>query len=74
MCPPWNETLAAALRSKSAQQLAEACQQVPPRQWWKAFAEAYPLGSRRPETEGSADGEGRAGSQGATRPEEARRH
>jgi len=40
--PPWIETSAAALRSKSARQLAEACQQVPPRQWWKAFAEAYP--------------------------------
>lgn len=40
--PPWIETSAAALGSKSARQLAEACQQVPPRQWWKAFAEAYP--------------------------------
>jgi putative hydrolases of HD superfamily len=40
--PPWIETSAAALRSESARQLAEACQQVPPRQWWKAFAESYP--------------------------------
>jgi putative hydrolases of HD superfamily len=31
--PPWIETSAAALRSTSARQLAEACQQVPPRQW-----------------------------------------
>ena len=40
--PPWIETSAAALRSQSARRLAEACQQVPPRQWWKAFAESYP--------------------------------
>jgi putative hydrolase of HD superfamily len=40
--PPWIETSAAALRSRSALRLAEACQRVPPRQWWKAFAEAYP--------------------------------
>jgi putative hydrolase of HD superfamily len=33
--PPWI-TSAAALRSESARQLGEACQQVPPRQWWKA--------------------------------------
>jgi putative hydrolase of HD superfamily len=39
--PPWI-TSAAALRSESARQLGEACQQVPPRQWWKAFAESYP--------------------------------
>jgi hypothetical protein len=40
--PPWIETSAAALRSPSARRLAEACQQIPPRQWWKAFAESYP--------------------------------
>jgi 5'-deoxynucleotidase YfbR-like HD superfamily hydrolase len=40
--PPWIETSAAALQSSSARQLAEACQQVPPRQWWKDFAESYP--------------------------------
>jgi putative hydrolases of HD superfamily len=40
--PPWIETSAAALRSESARQLAEVCQQVPPRQWWKAFAESHP--------------------------------
>src|SRR5512132_1864695 len=40
--PPWIETSAAALRSKSARRVAEACQQIPPRQWWKAFAESYP--------------------------------
>jgi putative hydrolase of HD superfamily len=40
--PPWIETSAAALRSQSARQVADACQQIPPRQWWKAFAEAYP--------------------------------
>jgi hypothetical protein len=46
---------AAALRSQSARRLAEACQQVPPRQWWKAFAEAYPrlVNPRRPPTEPS---------------------
>jgi putative hydrolase of HD superfamily len=40
--PPWIETSAAALQSTSAKLLAEACQQVAPRDWWKAFAEAYP--------------------------------
>jgi putative hydrolase of HD superfamily len=40
--PPWIETSAAALQSPSAKQLAEPAQQVPPSQWWKAFAEAYP--------------------------------
>jgi putative hydrolase of HD superfamily len=40
--PPWIETSAAALQSASARRLAEACQQIPPRQWWKAFAESYP--------------------------------
>jgi putative hydrolase of HD superfamily len=40
--PPWIETSAAALQSSSARQLADACQRVPPRQWWKAFAESYP--------------------------------
>jgi putative hydrolases of HD superfamily len=40
--PPWIETSAAALRSESARRLAADCQQVPPRQWWKALAEAHP--------------------------------
>ena len=40
--PPWIETSAAALQSSSARRLAEACQQVAPSQWWRAFAEAYP--------------------------------
>jgi putative hydrolases of HD superfamily len=40
--PPWIETSAAALRSESARRLAAVCQQVPPRQWWKALAEAHP--------------------------------
>jgi putative hydrolase of HD superfamily len=53
--PPWIETSAAALQSRSARRLAEVCQQVPPRQWWKAFAEAYPRppagpGRRSPES------------------------
>ena len=55
--PPWIETSAAALHSPSARQLAEACQQVPPRQWWKAFAEAYPrlVNPRRQPTEPAHD-------------------
>jgi putative hydrolases of HD superfamily len=40
--PPWIETSAAALQSSSARQLAKACQQVAPSQWWRAFADAYP--------------------------------
>jgi putative hydrolase of HD superfamily len=40
--PPWIETSAAALQSPSARRLAEACKKVPPRQWWKAFADSYP--------------------------------
>jgi putative hydrolases of HD superfamily len=44
--PPWIETSAAALRSESARQLAEVCRQVPPRQWWKAFAESYPRAAK----------------------------
>jgi putative hydrolases of HD superfamily len=74
--PPWIETSAAALRSESARQLAEACQQVPPRQWWKAFAEAYPqlVTPRRQPAEaaqGEADSEGEPD---RSRPEEARKH
>jgi putative hydrolases of HD superfamily len=38
----WIETSAAALQSPSARQLAEACQQLPPSQWWRALAEAHP--------------------------------
>jgi len=45
--PPWIETSAAAPQSPSARQLAEVCQQVPPRQWWQVFAESYPK-PRRP--------------------------
>jgi putative hydrolase of HD superfamily len=38
---PWVETSAAALRTVSAKRLAEACQQVPPSEWWRPFVEAY---------------------------------
>jgi putative hydrolase of HD superfamily len=38
---PWVETSAAALRTVSAKRLAEACQQVAPGEWWRAFVEAY---------------------------------
>ena len=73
--PPWIETSAAALRSKSARQLAEACQQVPPRQWWKAFAESYP---RPVKTSGESVQPAQEGSDrsqpGASEPEEARRN
>ena len=74
--PPWIETSAAALRSESARQLAEACQQVPPRQWWKAFAEAYP-GLVAPRRQPAAASQGEANSEGEpdrSRPEEARKH
>jgi putative hydrolase of HD superfamily len=39
--PPWVETSAAALRTVSAKRLAEACQRVPPGEWWRPFVEAY---------------------------------
>jgi len=38
---PWEETSAASLRTVSAKRLAEACQQIPPGAWWRAFVEAY---------------------------------
>jgi putative hydrolases of HD superfamily len=38
---PWVETSAAALRTVSAKRLAEACQQVPPGEWWRTFVESY---------------------------------
>jgi len=38
---PWVETSAAALRTVSAKRLAEACQHVPPSEWWRPFVEAY---------------------------------
>jgi putative hydrolases of HD superfamily len=72
--PPWIETSAAALQSRSARQLAEACQQVPPRQWWKAFAESYPRPAKpskeslRPAKEPSDHSRS-----GTSEPEEARR-
>jgi putative hydrolases of HD superfamily len=53
--PPWIETSAAALRSSSARQLAEACQQVPPRRWWKAFAESYPKSLKTPSRSSAQD-------------------
>jgi putative hydrolase of HD superfamily len=74
--PPWIETSAAALRSTSARQLAEACQQVPPRQWWKAFAEAYPrlVSPRRQPAEPSDAGMDAGGEPDRSRPEEVRKH
>ncbi len=73
--PPWIETSAAALQSASARQLAEACQQVPPRQWWKAFAESYPkpLKVSRPSTTPAQDQLSNQTRPGASEPEEARR-
>jgi putative hydrolases of HD superfamily len=74
--PPWIETSAAALQSKSARQLAEACQQVPPRQWWKAFAEAYPrlVNPRQQPAESSDAGTTAEGEPDRSRPEEVRKH
>jgi putative hydrolase of HD superfamily len=40
--PPWIETSAAALQSIFAKRLAEIARRLPPGQWWKAFADAYP--------------------------------
>jgi putative hydrolase of HD superfamily len=71
--PPWIETSAAALQSPSARQLAEACKQVPPRQWWKAFAESYP---RPLKTTAQSSTGGRSRNQprpGKPEPEEAHR-
>lgn len=74
--PPWIETSAAALRSQSARQLAEACQQVPPRQWWKAFAESYPrlVNPRRQPTEPSDGGVDAEGGPDRSKPEEVRKN
>ncbi len=73
--PPWIETSAAALQSGSARQLAEACQQVPPRQWWKAFAESYPtpLKTSGPSTAPAQDRSSDRSRRGSSEPEEARR-
>ncbi len=40
---PWIETSLRALVSDSAKRLAQECLHVQPRDWWKAFADAYPL-------------------------------
>jgi putative hydrolase of HD superfamily len=73
--PPWIETSAAALQSSSARQLAEACQQIPPRQWWKAFAESYPrpLKASRPSITPTQDQPSNQTRGGSSEPEEARR-
>jgi putative hydrolase of HD superfamily len=73
--PPWIETSAAALQSASARQLAEACKQVPPRQWWKAFAESYPrpLKASRPSITPAQDQPSNQTRGGSSEPEEARR-
>ncbi len=39
--PPWVETSAAGLHSQSARRLADACQQISPKEWWKPLNEAY---------------------------------
>jgi putative hydrolase of HD superfamily len=39
--PPWIETSAAGLQTESGRRLAEAAQQVPPKQWWKTFVENF---------------------------------
>jgi 5'-deoxynucleotidase YfbR-like HD superfamily hydrolase len=44
--PSWIETSVNGLQTSSARRLADVCQQVPPKQWWKAFAEAYPSHDR----------------------------
>jgi len=51
--PPWVETSAARLRTPSAQQLAKACQDVPPKEWWRPFVEAY--GRPGPDGDGGRD-------------------
>jgi putative hydrolase of HD superfamily len=75
--PPWIETSAAALQSSSARQLAQACQEVPPRQWWKAFAESFPKPLNRTWPLGAPaqarDRSSRRSRQGSSDPEEARR-
>jgi putative hydrolase of HD superfamily len=71
--PPWIETSAAALQSPSARQLAEACQQVPPRQWWKAFAESYPKPLKRTTQSSAQDQPSNQARRASSQPEEARR-
>jgi putative hydrolases of HD superfamily len=68
--PPWIETSAAALQSPSARQLAEACQRVPPRQWWKAFVESYPTPLK---TTSRPPAQDRSGTPASSEPEEAHR-
>ncbi len=38
---PWRETSAAALRTDSGRQLAQAIASADPRGWWAAFAASY---------------------------------
>jgi putative hydrolase of HD superfamily len=71
--PPWIETSAAALQSHSARQLAEACQQIPPRQWWKAFAESYPKPLKTTGTRSTEDRSSAQTRPGSSEPEEAHR-
>jgi putative hydrolase of HD superfamily len=71
--PPWIETSAAALQSSSARQLAEACQQVPPRQWWKAFAESYPKPLETTSGSSVQDRPSKQPRAASSEPEEARR-
>jgi putative hydrolase of HD superfamily len=71
--PPWIETSAAALKSSSARRLAEACQQVPPRQWWKAFAESYPNPLKTTSRSSTQDRPSSQTRQASSEPEEARR-
>ena len=74
--PPWIETSAAALRSESARRLAAVCQQVPPRQWGKTFAEAYPrlVNPRRQPTEPAHNRADTESEPDRSRPEEAHKH
>jgi putative hydrolases of HD superfamily len=71
--PPWIETSAAALKSSSARRLAEACQQVPPRQWWKAFAESYPKPLKTTSRSSTQDRPSSQTRHASSEPEEARR-
>jgi putative hydrolase of HD superfamily len=38
---PWVTSSAAAVRSRAAQRLARAAQEVPPQQWWRAFVDSH---------------------------------
>lgn len=45
----WIAPSAASIRTASGRRLAEACQTVRPKQWWKRFVESYIQAAPRPE-------------------------